>query len=474
MKNILERYFPKHITVDDNKRVYFLGAFFLILLLAVLALNFQQPLFTDDWEYSFLYRLFGCENKGLVSDERIGSISDIVHSQYAHYFSWGGRSVNHVIAQFLLYVGTPFNKILNALAFVSFVFVLCLFTKKNDAGLKLSMPLLVTLLLFFSVPVLGSTILWITGSANYLWGTLILLLFLLPYKNFYNQIDVSFKCNTLKGIALFVGGIVAGWTNENMVAAAIFMLIGFLIYLKAKKITLPAWFYMGLAGLVIGFSLMIFAPGNYVRYQATLAENGTTDFSEIGLLWSQFIGAASGVFFYLLPLVFLYFLLSIFHLYFGKKDTKSFVISLSFFGMAIVATLVMSFAPAFPERAWFGIITLLILAIAIVYEDLDFSIQSINVVRLYCLLFFSIAMAGYYVSGYKDLSRANNVFEKRAKYIEEQKKSGVKDFVFEREIRSKSRINNLYDLTDDPSFWTNCFYARYYGVNSVIVIPKKD
>lgn len=462
------------IVINDKQRRILLALSLLVAFVAVYALNILQPLFTDDWEYSFTHRLYDCANKGSIPDIRISSIADIITSQYEHYFAWGGRCVNHFIAQFLLYIGAPYNKILNSLAYVTLTYLICLFAVKKGESVKFSQYFLVNVLIFFFVPVLGSTMLWITGSANYLWGTLILLMFLLPYKRLYETLSEKADNNSLfKALYLFIGGVIAGWTNENMVAASIFLLFVFFVYARFSKWQLPIWFYSGFVGFVIGFLLMVLAPGNFARYEQTLVEQGGEHLSKISVLASQFVTAVSGLFFYLIPAITTFLVLLVFAKYWNRGRTNSQQLAIVFFATALVAVLVMTFSPVFPERAWFGIIILSIISIVLVYNELNFDIAFLRNIRAVFFSVLGIALIGYYLSGYKDLARVNQVFEKRAKIMEEQKKNGVMDFVFDHEIKSKSRINNLSDFSNDPAYWANCFYARYYGVNSVAVIKSE-
>ncbi len=469
----LKQYYNYKLNGKQHRMFLFLSL--IVTFIAIYVLNVLQPLFTDDWEYSFTLRLYDCANKGSIPDVHISSIADIITSQYEHYFAWGGRCVNHFLAQFLLYIGAPYNKVLNSLAYVAFTYLICLVSARKGESVKLSSYFLVNVLIFFFVPVLGSTLLWITGSANYLWGTLILLLFLLPYKRLYEScVGGANGSNSLfKAFYLFVGGIVAGWTNENMVAASIFMILVFFVYARYQKWQLPMWFYSGFAGFLIGFLLMVLAPGNYVRYEQTLVEQGGESLSKISVLVGQFMTAVSGVFFYLVPAITTFLVLLLLSKYWKREKADKQSSSVVFFVIAMVAALVMAFSPVFPERAWFGIIIFIIIAILMIYNDLNFDIAFLRDVRILLFCIFGIALLGYYLSGYKDLSRAGQVFAKRAQMIEEQKKKGVEDFVFDYEIKSKSRINNLYDLSNDPTYWTNCFYARYYGVNSVRVVKPE-
>lgn len=457
------------LSINQRNKLFVVSVLFVFV--ALLALNINQPLLTDDWEYSFKHRLIDLSQKETVSDERISSLSDIPASQYEHYFIWGGRSVNHCIAQVLLLVGSPINKVLNSLAYVALTLVIYSLARRKNSAHSLSLYILINILIFFFQPVLGATLLWITGSSNYLWGTLIILLFLLPYKSFYES-DSNNKSSLFKTFLMFPAGIIAGWTNENMAAVMILLLIGLALYQRIQKKVVPLWFYSGLLGAVIGFCFMVAAPGNYARYSIAVMEQGMQEGSKLMLLFNQFLTAMSGVFFHLLGIIALYFIVLLLYFFFGKKDSKSLLFSLAFFPAALLATLAMTFSPSFPERAWFGIIIFIIIAIASVYSRLDFSILFIRQLRLIVISFCLIALLGYYVSGYKDLARTKRIYDQREQVVLDGKKNGVFDFTFPEEVKSKSRINNVYELSPDPDYWVNCYYCRYYGISSVRIMPQ--
>lgn len=52
-------------------------------------LNHFTPLYSDDWHYNFIYGTF----------ENINNLSDIIKSQYIHYFKVNGRFIPHFIIQ---------------------------------------------------------------------------------------------------------------------------------------------------------------------------------------------------------------------------------------------------------------------------------------------------------------------------------------------------------------------------------------
>ncbi|MFX3750207.1 DUF6056 family protein, partial [Streptococcus suis] len=86
------------------------------------------------------------------------------------------------------------------------------------------------LLMWFFIPGMGSTVLWVSGAANYLWATVIILLFLLPYR---------FNVSTKRGweeYYLPVLGLLAGLTNEVGGATTVLLALIFTVY-NFKKST---------------------------------------------------------------------------------------------------------------------------------------------------------------------------------------------------------------------------------------------
>jgi len=437
-----------------------------ICFLLILAQNLLQPIFFDDWAYAFVSR---DEN----THERLQSIGDIFRSQYEHYFTWGGRSVAHAIAQFLLLIGSPWSKILNSLAYIALIYVIYRHAKGPfDKNTDISLFIVINILLWFFLIDYSANVLWITGSANYLWCTLIILLFLLPYRWLLD--DKQKSDSILKMIFFLFAGIIAGWTNENMGGAMIFIIAVLLGYMYYTKKQIPKWALFGLAGAIIGFVIMVMAPGNYVRYDIKIMENNFTDTPRLIVVLLRFGKVLSGIFFFLFSLLCLYCSIGILSRFFPKYRNihinKTTTISVAYLVTGILGAFAMSFALSFPPRAWFGIIVFIILALCVFYANIDFKQPFLKHLKYVVLSFAVIATLGYYFQDYKDIAAASAVFAKREKYIEEQKKLGVKDFVFDFEIHPNVRKNNLHDLYRDPGNWHNVMYSRYYGINSVIVL----
>ena len=204
----------------------------------------------------------------LVTGEPLRNLADIIESQVWHYFNWGGRSIAHTILQLTFLAGDTFINIFNPLACLAFSAVCCLFVKKRTFW---------TLLGFLSAIFALNTIwyeteLWQTGIANYLY----LAVFYLPLLYLYiKELEEPAEKSPWYMIpAAAVLGLISGWSNEN-VGPALFA--GFVLCIAAKIIKkqgVPPWMIVGAVTTFIGLTVMIAAPGNYVRADEAAAQGG--------------------------------------------------------------------------------------------------------------------------------------------------------------------------------------------------------
>ena len=231
-----------------------------------LLLNILTPLFGDDFMYQ---NIFGTQN-------RVTSFEDIIQSQITHYNTWGGRFVVHVIDQFfLMYDKLVFN-IANTVVFI--IFSLLIYYNVYKKEISNTFLLLIYTALWFSIPGVGYSIIWQTMSCNYLWGSAIILAFFTPYFSELNQSKkYSNIWNVVITILMFLLGIIAGWTIEAGGAMLLFGIVIVLILQKRKK-NMAFWEYSGFVGALIGYSVLIVAPGNYVRSAQVATENGHESF----------------------------------------------------------------------------------------------------------------------------------------------------------------------------------------------------
>ncbi len=380
-----------------NRRQFISFGIFSIIFVLIYILNYLYPLFADDISYSFVF----------TTPDRIASISDIFVSQYNHYYRWGGRSVIHFTAQFLLYIDFWIACLLNSLAYIGLLYLMYRIIIQGSGKSKIyqSVSLIVFLHIFiwFCQPAFCCTVLWKTGSSNYLWGTLIVLSFVYPYYKYLNVRKTDDKL--LKIILLFLSGIIAGWTNENVGVALIFFIVLSVFTYKYFKIRIPKWSISGLIGVIIGYIFMVSAPGNYKRMEFFLmqqAKDGMTRFdiakNILDLSIYYFIH-------YILPLLIIYGLLLLIYYKTNKEKKKGTIAcSLFFVSSGIVSFLIMLASPQFPERSLFGTIIFLIIPIGILYNKISFDLKLFRMLSIGCVILLTTVFSYDYYRKYNKRS----------------------------------------------------------------------
>lgn len=237
------------------------------------------PFMLDDFWYS----------TNLATGEPLKGLADIVESQVWHFFNWGGRCMTHGILQMVLMQGEMAADILNMIILFLLGFLICLITGNEQyASQTALMPgneqyasrssllsssrnpfwLLFTLSLIVALnPNIQMSMLWQSGTVNYVYSSAWILLFLWPY----------FRClenpekNDLPLAALWVIplGILTGWSNENMGPACFVVITAEILYLRKKR-KRPArlWMIGGAITCLAGSIMVVIAPGNFVRNAA--------------------------------------------------------------------------------------------------------------------------------------------------------------------------------------------------------------
>ena len=416
---------------------------FISIFLMMLVLNFLTPILADDYSYSLA-----------LDNTKINSLMDIVDYQIWHYFNWGGRSIAHTIAQiFLLFPKWIFN-IINSLAYLALVYLIYLHGRGNRKDKPLIL-LLIHLGLWFLLPVFGQSCLWLIGSFNYLWTTVIVLFFLWLFrKNCENP-------SILKIIGMFLLGMIAGWTNENTSAGLIIILICYLFIEKItnKKQKINKFQISSLIGAITGFLLMILAPGNYARTEA-FQDNS---FILIKII-KRTISITNCAELFILPLIILLIILISIKIYNKKKiEMDAYVFMFGGF----VATYSMVLSPTFPERSWTGVIIYLIIACSILLYDLDKINRIYKYIFVDCCIVLFIIYIGQYIVLSTDINNLRNTWEYRINIINKQKKKKMITIDKYETYNIKNPAYGLSDIGADSDKWPNTSIADYYKIKSI-------
>lgn len=442
----------------------------LFVLLFFFALNRLYPAYLDDWYYCFKYTNY-------TNGEEIKSFWDILEGQYKHYFAWGGRSVVHTIAQFLLWIGSFWADVLNTIAYVALVLIIYAIANRSNKA-NVSVFILINVLIWFTLPSFSQNLLWITGSANYLWGCLIVFAFLCSFVSYYYTYKE--KKGWLRNACFLLGGITAGWTNENVVVAMLFIIVGIIILLKIEKKPIPQWMIFGFIGAVIGFAIMFLAPGNFLRNKHELLM--THKMTEItpSFYFYRFVTVTKLASVYLLYPVLIYLASLALFWKMGIEDRKkkTLLLSFLFFVSSILATIAMSGSPVFPERAWFGILVLMITAIAILYANVDLSSSIVKIANSLLMLILIGFFAASAVVSFSELQSFRETFDRRERLIKEEIVKGKKDIVIIdtlfKEKNSKLTVLDLRDwLIYERDGWADR-YGKYHGVESIRIYDSEE
>ena len=383
---------------------------------------------------------------------------DIFKREYVQYMTWTGRSVAHIIARIFLAMPKIIFDVCNSLCFVYFTYLIYLHVTKDKEKKHVSLYIVICLLVFLCVPLFGQTVLWETGSCNYLWTTTIVLRFLLPYR-----LTQESKHNV---VLMLLGGIIAGWTNENTGGALILMILFILAYRLYKKEKIHSWMITGLVGSIVGFLIMVLAPGNKVRAQDFISTNGKMydlihDFN--GFL--DVLEKGQIVLFVLLAVS-----IAIAITYKKKKEEITYSIFYALCGIAAVFAIILSPVPVLFDRSMFGATTLLIIGTCIlvylVCNEKNIKLY-VNVLLASLVLFTSFN----YLRTLPDLFYTRYQYMKREAYVAKQKSEGnLNPVIYTLNSEFETSYNPYYGLGDISAYrllWVNQYYATVHGIESV-------
>ncbi len=307
-----------------------------VTMLLIFFVHRQVPFMLDDLWYG----------TNLVTGEPLASLGDVVESQIWHYNNWGGRSVAHFFLQLILMSGEVVADILNMVATIALMYMVC---KLADVKAWWGMLAAVALMIGFNGD-FSATMFWQSGALNYLY----LMIFICLYLWCFLREDQEKR---LYGITLWMIplGLVVGWSNENMGPMAWIISLLVIVTHIIKKEKIKIWMILGNITCLIGSVLVVAAPGNFVRVEDAIGQETK------GELWQAFLRCYTEcvnlfqVLFYLVILVVLLGIVAkvFLQIEFGKRNWLLLLGALLSWGAMVLS-------PHYPVRATFGTMVLLI------------------------------------------------------------------------------------------------------------------
>lgn len=460
--------------MENNRRKNLINLLLVLVPVAVLfyILNALTPIAFDDHSYAFSFDY-------TTGKQRITSLFQIPTSMYYHYFSMNGRVVTHFLAQLYLMLGKGAFNVINTVVYLLLGVVMYIHAYGSLKKVRPFPLIFIYSALFLFSPAFAASFLWLTGSANYMHGPLLALLFLLPYRLTYDKCQPG-ENSPVKAIlcaaGMFLFGILAGNTNENN-AVTLVVVTGLFVcvkWLRHKRVS--AWAVTGALGTLVGCLAVLLSPGTGAR--ADGKDMSILATVKRAVVNTVFALERHGIFLVILAvLVCLYYAKQVSdgkktgikdHIFGFFQENHIFVAYFLMFGLSFYA---MSPVPYFTERAWSVHLIYLIISAVALYAQVEKDILS-NI-RRFAAFTVSAALilhlGSVYVLAYKSLADVKAQHENRVAIIQEAKAAGETTVTIP--AISSGSMYSVYagdgDITADHTHWTNMQVAKYYGLETV-------
>lgn len=249
--------------------------------IAVWSTNRKAHFAADDYLYSFQF------NPGFVDQaptaleyQRITGIHDYIHSLSELYHTLTGRIVAHGLLQIMLLLPAWVFDILNTIVLFTLTWFFATWVAGKRHENRLAAWTLISMLFYLAVGKRVTNFYLPAFACNYVWTQLLVFVFLAPVRRLIQEDGQLSQDNYYALLTLFLG-ILAGDTNEPVVPAILLAMgVWGLWSMVVSHKRIPAFYFTGFAGLLLGFVFLYFAPGNSGR---AMYESGAAGTRSIGL-----------------------------------------------------------------------------------------------------------------------------------------------------------------------------------------------
>ena len=443
--NKINNYYNKKI--NNNKKIDIFITILILLGIAVEIYLLNRP---TPWVVDDLLKSNGIRDLNLLQ----GWIN---HAKN-FYFGWGGRVWGELLTLYFLTMPKEIFNYVNTLGYLLLI-VLIYMNISGKWKWSPSIIVFINISLFLCLPAFGQDILWISGTGNYMWASLIPLLFL-SFWRFYLNKPYKIASNPVFIIMIFVLGVMTGWSNENVSVGILGMLLIYISFYRAQYLKIPTFALCGFIGTAIGSALLWFAPGNFARFAA---EHHTKSiFSMIKASIHNVESLLDPNATLILVIIFILFILL------GQSKNKQ-IASVYFMG-AIISSAAFGVIGHLSDRVFLGVTILLIVSAGILYNDWNYTtkIRKTRALITFCLILSSVFVYHTAKAGIKDYDMRWN---ENLKIIEEEKAKGNLD-VYVNPITPLNKFCATYGLDDikphdQNQHWLNKGIAKHYGLHTI-------
>ncbi len=443
--------FPHAASDKAKKRGFYLLIIGLFLLFYIF--NLMAPLMSDDYNYAFSF----------ADSTRITSFQALFPSIVSHYKWVNGRVVNHFFAQLMLWLGKPVFNVVNA--GVAVLFLLGLYTLTAKKKHDISLLALWAGAMLIALPTLSQVFFWLTGACNYLWGSAIIIWSLVPFRR--AMVDGKLIKLRWKGLLLLPVYLIMGTTSENGVPAAILLMAFCCVYLYHTEKKISLWMLLAMLCSLAGFIFMLLSPASQARNASTLSQTS----SFLGSHIAPFNNCVTYFWEYeLIPSLIFIFLLS--YAYYHKVSQKKLAFSIMLFLCGVASHFAMTATGYYPLRAMTVSLTMIFSASALLVPE----VRATSLKPLIATATLAVSLSALLLC----LQAAPLTYDRyrsaqsREQQVIAAQTQGETDIV-SYNIKSKSKFDVFYDmidLTNDPDYFANRVFARYYNLDSVVAYER--
>ncbi|MDS0525877.1 DUF6056 family protein [Clostridium sp. SHJSY1] len=446
-----------HINFNAILNIIIMLSVFILMLI----LNSNTEYTSDDYRYHFFYDSYMPNEY----THELKGVFEIFSSMWNHYNLWGGRIVAHSIVQFFMLFDKSLFNVINSFIYVILGGLIYYHIEPNLSKWKALYLGGIYMVMWIFIPEFGLSILWISGACNYLWMTVGILLFLIPFRH-YEYSKNRNKNKFVKALIIIPFGILVGCTNENSGGAMILLVCFYIIYWYIKKIKVPLWSITGIISACIGFGFLIVAPGNGKRGQVVIGLEALKQ--QLDLLLKVFYDNNIILFIPLIVFTTMYIVqnnLSI------KESAKKLIFPSMYLIAGVASVVVLIVSPTVSGRSWIWEVCYLTIAIGNIMVKLSFKHWILRFERILLFVCMSIICINTFGEAHADIKKTDLQIVNEINQINEQKKQGIRDVVvtrFDDTTNKYSAFNGSANLAERDC-WFNCWMAKYYDVNSISV-----
>lgn len=438
-----------------------------IIFIIFFIINYLTPPLADD----FAYRNYGES----FHDNKIDALNGFLRSVMGFYKLWGGRIAGYVFMVIFNAMPPVLFDLLNSACYILFVYLVY---KISNFGRKPSLKLFlfVNILIWLFVPDYGQVMFWTSGSANYLYPAVIDLIVLLLCRKYSSKKGSCFQ-SILWFLPAWLLGILAGCGMENISAGMLVVLTLNMVFFAKNKIASNPMMIGLYTGALMGYGILLFAPGNAARAQSDGEKY------HLGYLFKCFIAGYYWIFFGLGIFAVIGILLLLKYRKIIEIEREEQLQSCFYYIASVLSAGCLIFAPTIAERAWFISTVYGVAAAGILFAAAEEAaknrkiISDISLIIIACgCIFCFVSAADTAICSYE----VHTQFMKREDYILEQKNSGNMDvsvpvISYKYPFRSKhDAFSGLGDIKEEQTYWMNQALADYYGLNSITGIEGMD